>query len=209
MMMMYLDRVLGSSTKVNALAALIANPKRASLEVELAKESGSSVSEINRQMKDLVSAGIVSMQRIGKGKLYQINTQHFLFKPLMKLLRDLEYIYREIASKITTYVTRRHRVKAIILFGSLVKGKVRSDLIEEPSDIDLIVIARDRQQAEKVKQDMISFINSEISMQYGITVYPIVLSLEEYKTMLEKDPFIIDAHAKGEALYGEKPRRFG
>ena len=208
MVVLYLDRVLGSSTKVNALAALMANPNKTVLEVELAKEAGCSVSEVNRQMKDLVGASIVIMQRVGKGKLYQINTQHFLYKPLSKLFRGLEEVYREIASKITAHITRRHEVKAIILFGSLVRGKIRSDLVEEPSDLDLIVIARDKERAERVKQDMVSFINSEISMQYGMTVYPIVLSLEEYKTMLEKDPFIIDVHAKGELLHGEKPRRF-
>ena len=209
MVALYLDRILGSSTKVNALAVLMANPGRTYLEVELAKDAGSSVSEINRQMKDLVTAGIVNVQRIGKGKLYQINTKHFLFKPLRRLFRGLEGIYREIASKINAHVTGKHKVKAIILFGSLAKGKVRSDLVEEPSDLDVIVVARDRQQAEIVKQDMVSFINSEISMQYGITIYPIVVSVQEYKTMLEKDPFIIDVHAKGEVLYGEKPRRFG
>ena len=45
---MYLDRILGSTTKINALSVLVSNPKRSFMEIELAKESGSPVSEVNR-----------------------------------------------------------------------------------------------------------------------------------------------------------------
>ncbi len=47
---MYLDKILGSTTKVNALSVLISNSSRVYLENELARESGASVSEVNRQM---------------------------------------------------------------------------------------------------------------------------------------------------------------
>ena len=36
---MYLDRILGSTTKINALSVLISNPKRGFMEIELAKKS--------------------------------------------------------------------------------------------------------------------------------------------------------------------------
>ena len=44
---------------------------------------------------------------------------------------------------------------------------------------------------------------------YGINVYPIVLSVDDYLSGLSKDVFIMDVHSRGEVLYGEKPRRFG
>ncbi len=47
---MYLDRILDNKTKVNALSVLIEKPDRKILEMELAKDAGSSVSEMNRQM---------------------------------------------------------------------------------------------------------------------------------------------------------------
>ena len=56
---------------------------------------------------------------------------------------------------------------------------------------------------------MIRYINSEVSLRYGIAIYPIVLSVEDYLEGLKQDQFIIDVHAKGEVLYGEKPTRFG
>jgi len=60
---MYLDRILGSKTKVNALATLVSNPDKKFLESELSMESGTSVSEINRQLGDLLKVGIILMER--------------------------------------------------------------------------------------------------------------------------------------------------
>ncbi len=204
---MYLDRILGSTTKVNTLSVLIANPKRRFMEIELAKESGSPVSEVNRQMKDLVSCGLVVMQRIGRAKVYQINTKHFLYSAIRNLFRSLESVYREAAQEIVSHIAK-HRPKAVILFGSLSKGRIRSDIVKEPSDIDLVVVA-DKRDVKKIENDMLEYINSEISLKYGIVVYPIVISYEDYVKGLSRDQFIIDVHAKGELLYGEKPHRFG
>lgn len=203
---MYLDRILGSKTKVNALSVLIESPRKKVLEMELAKDAGSSVSEVNRQMGDLVNSGLVSMERVGKAKMYQINPHHFLYKSLRGLFRDLQSVYREIALKASRTVTRKHKVQAVMLFGSLAKGTIRSDIVREPSDIDLLVVSND---IEGVKADLLDFVNNQISPRYGVVMYPIVMPVKEYVRRLKSDPLIIEIQANGEVLYGEKPRRFG
>lgn len=202
-----MERLLGSGTKVNALAVLVNNSTESFLEVELAKKAGCSVSEVNRQMRDLVSSGLVRLERVGKGKMYNINRRHFLFRPLRNLFRNLEAIYREVASQVTKYVSRNFRIEAAILFGSLARGSIRSDIVTEPSDIDIAIVAPLKDVAS-LRRALVSYLNSEIVEKYGISVYSMVLSREEYLSALKKDPFIIDMHAKGEVLYGEKPRRF-
>ena len=205
---MYLERLLGSGTKVNALAVLVNDSAGSYLEVELAKKAGSSVSEVNRQMNDLVSTGLVRLERVGKGKIYSINCKHFLFKPLKNLFRDLRIIYRQAASQIVKYLTNRFEIGAVILFGSLSRGSIRGDIVKEPSDIDIAVVAKSRDIAS-IKKALVSYVNSEIAEKYGISVYPIVLSAEEYVSALKQDPLVIDMQARGEVLYGKKPRRFG
>lgn len=205
---MYLERVLGSGTKVNALAVLVSNSTKPFLEVELAKEAGASVSEVNRQMMDLVNSGVVSLERVGKGKVYRINRKHFLFKPLKGLFRNLEVVYRGVAREIVNYATSRFKIQAAILFGSLSRGGIRSDIVKEPSDIDIAIVANSKNVAS-LKKALVSYVNSEISYRYGISVYPVVLSREEYISALKEGSFVSDIHAKGEVLYGEKPRRFG
>jgi len=203
-----LERVLGSGTKVNALAVLVSNSTKPFLEVELAKEAGASVSEVNRQMVDLVNSGLVTLERIGKGKVYRINRKHFLFKPLESLFQDLETVYRRVARKIVNYATKSFKIQVAILFGSLSRGGIRSDIVTEPSDIDIAIVA-DSKNVASLKNALISYVNSEISYKYGISVYPVVLSREEYTSALKQGSFVSDTHAKGEVLYGEKPRRFG
>lgn len=204
---MYLDRILGSTTKINALSVLISNPKRGFMEIELAKASGSPVSEVNRQMKDLVNSGLVVAERVGRAKVYQINSKHFLYTPLSRLFRSLGSVYREVAQKTVSHIAK-HEPRAVILFGSLSKDRLRSDIVREPSDIDLVVVA-EKGDVQKIRDDMIKFINAEISIRYGVAVYPIVLSSEEYVKGLSDDQFIINVHSEGELLYGEKPRKFG
>jgi predicted nucleotidyltransferase len=206
---MYLDKILGSKTKINALSVLVVHPERGFIENELAKEAGVSVSEVNRQVKDLVNVGLVVMERVGKAKVYRVNKQHFLYEPLRSVFRSLEEIYREIANKVTKFVVGKHKVETVVLFGSLAMRKIRSDFVKEPSDVDIVVVVKNKSQTKIVEKDVLDFVNSEVFQVYGINVYPVVLSVEEYLSGLSEDVFIMDVHSRGEVLFGEKPRRFG
>ena len=126
---------------------------------------------------------------------------------MKKLFQELTIVYRRLAEEVCRYVTKKYKVSAVILFGSLVKGKIRSDLVKEPSDIDILIIT-EKKDIKRIKSDLIGFMNEKILMKYGIVAYPVVLSLKEYIKGLEKDQFIINVHAYGEILYGEKPRKF-
>lgn len=209
MLTVYLDKILGSKTKINLLSVLVVRPDRSIVENELAKEAGVSVSEVNRQIKDLVSVGLIVMERVGKSKVYMVNRQHFLYEPLRTVFRGLEEVYREVADKVVRFVSKKREVKTVVLFGSLVSRRVRSDFVKEPSDVDVVIIVEGEGQVKSVRSDVLGFVGSEVFPVYGINVYPIVLSVEEYLSGLSKDVFIMDVHARGEALYGEKPRRFG
>lgn len=202
---MYLDRILGSRTKINALAVLISNPGKSYVEKDLARECGASLSEVNRQMPDLVNSGLVVMQRLAKIKVYTINREHFLFEPLKRLFRDLVSVYREAAELIVHFAVRKYEVKAVILIGSLAGRAVREDIVSEPSDIDLVFIVEDKKDIEK---DLVQFINSEVSRKYGIVAYPLVMTRSEYLKGLKENPLVIEAHSKGEVIYGRKPERF-
>ncbi len=206
---MYLNKIIGTSTKVNALYALLRNPQKAYIEKDLAREADTSISEINRQLPDLVAAGLVSMERVGKIKRYQINTKHFLYRPLRNLFEDLNKIYREIGDKITQHIVKKQPnvIQAVILMGSLVRGEVRSDIIQTPSDIDLLFVVKKR--GGEIKNLLLDYINHTIVPEYGIACYPIVLTVDEYKKGLKNNSFVIEAHANGEVLYGEKPKKFG
>jgi len=205
---MYLEGVLGSKTKVNILAVLIQNPDKELIESELAKLAVVSVSEVNRQIDDLVAVGLVSLVRVGRSKVYRVNREHFLFEPLRLLFRRLGEVYREIGAVAAGFTGKLDGVQVVILAGSAVSGNVREDYVGEPSDVDLVIVVDSGDQVEAVKDEVLLYLGAEVFPVYGVNVYPIVLTTDEYIEGLSGDAFIAAVHSKGETLYGEKPRRF-
>jgi len=205
---MYLERILGTSTKVNALNVLVNNPEKTFIEKELAQETGAAVSEINRQMPDLVQAGLVTLVRVGKGKVYSINKAHFLYKLLRKLFVDLNEVFFAAAKQIAAHAASKG-ARTVLLIGSVAIRKVRSDIVKAPSDIDLVLLVGNERQKEPLQREVISFVGKEISKAYGFMCYPVLMTTKEYLEALAKeDPFIVEVHGHGVELHGKKPRRF-
>lgn len=204
---MYLDGILGSRTKVNILSVLINSPRQGINEGKLAKQAGVSASEVNRQIKDLVTVGLVSLTRVGRSKLYSINAEHFLHQPLSDLFRSLNSIYREIANKVKDYVISIGPVEAVILVGSLSTGTIRQDYVSNPSDIDIVVVVDNDANRSNWKKTLVEYMSHEIYPMYGINAYTIVLSKSDYISGLSDDRFIMNIHTHGETLFGKKPRR--
>ena len=204
---MYLDSVLGSKTKVNLLFVLIKNPRKGINEGQLAKQAGVSASEVNRQINDLVTIGLVTLNRVGRSKLYSINTEHFLYQPLSTLFRDLNSIYLEMANKVKDYALSIGPVDAVILVGSLSTRSIRQDYVSNPSDIDIVIVLDDNIDHASLKKTFVEYTTNEIYPMYGINVFTIVLSKSEYISGLTDDKFIMNAHSYGETLFGKKPTR--
>jgi predicted nucleotidyltransferase len=208
---MYLEKILGTGTKVSVLNLLVNNPEKSYIEKDLAIEAGAAVSEINRQMPELVESGLVHLERVGKTKIYSINKEHFLVPSLEQLFRDLNKVYLDAARKIAKFAASHAKnLEAVILIGSVARGKVKSDIIKTPSDIDLVFVLKNGGEKEGLFNALIAYINKEIGSVYGIVCYPIILTRSEYIRALEKkDAFIIKVQSEGVELYGRKPRRFG
>jgi predicted nucleotidyltransferase len=157
----------------------------------------------------MIWLALATLERVGKSKLYKVDQKHFLYAPLKELFRSLEFVYKEISDDVTDFIALEPEVKAVILFGSLALGKVRESFVKEPSDVDLIIVVQNEKQVIPIKSKVLDFVNSKVFPVYGVNVYPIVLSVDEYMAGLSKDAFIMNVHSNGEVLYGEKPRRFG
>lgn len=208
---MYLDKILGTTTKVNALFHLIQNREKRFVEKELAGETRLSLSELNRQMPVLVSSGLVSMQRLGTSKVYSINQKHFLFKPLQQLFVDLNKVLKKAAVETAKFIAMRSKTKicCVLLIGSVARKTVRQDIVAEPSDIDLVIIAKEEKEIASIKKQLINFVNTTISKKYGLIVYPIFFSLNDFLIELKQNNcFVINSLKEGVVLHGKKPRRF-
>lgn len=204
---MYLDGVLGSKTKVNILSVLLNSPRQGHNEGQLAKQAGVSASEVNRQITDLVTINLVNLTRVGRSKIYSINTDHFLYQPLHDLFRNLNSVYLEIANRVKNYVLSFRFVEAVILVGSLTSRSIRQDYVSNPSDIDIVIIVDEASNRNTIQNDLVEFTTNNIYPVYGINAYTIVLSKSDYIKGLSDDKFVMNVHTNGEILFGKKPRR--
>lgn len=204
---MYLDRVLGSTTKVNVLSVLINKTEQGIIESNLAEEAGVSSSEVNRQINDLITINLVKLRRVGRSKLYYINTEHFLYDPLSELFKSLDAVYLEIANKIKDYIVQVTQVEAVILIGSLTTSSIRQNYVSDPSDIDIVVVVNEDSKVSTIKNKLVDFNMNEIYPVYGVNVYTIVLTIDNYIDGLSADKFIMNVHTHGETLYSKKPTR--
>lgn len=204
---MYLDKILGSETKINMLNALVSKPSQKFVEAKLAEEIKMAASGVNRQIKPLVECGVVKMEKIGKANIYRINTEHFIYPALKKLFVDLNEVYKKMAMDITRHITKKERVNAVILIGSAKKGGVSQDYVGQPSDLDLVVVG---EKPKALLDSIVAYTSHRLFEKYGINCYPIVMTEREYKKRLKKnDPFILEVQVGGEVLYGKKPSRLG
>jgi predicted nucleotidyltransferase len=208
---MYLENILGSFTKINALNVLVNNPTSRFVEKDLAIASGASASEINRQMHALVGSGMVFLEIIGRTKVYSLNGGHFLVKSLQALFGDLNRVFNDAAKEIARFaVSFSGNLDCVILVGSVAVKKVREDLVDNPSDIDLVFVLKDGRDKASFLDSLLAFIEKDIVSKYGFTCYPVVISRKEYLAGLnEKNSFMLAVQNLGVELHGRKPKRFG
>jgi predicted nucleotidyltransferase len=207
---MFLDRILGSKTRVDILAFLTANSTQSFVERELALRTNHSFSEVNRQVGALVESGLAQMQKVGKSKNYSINKNHFLYKPLSRLFLDLNKVLETAAKKTTKFLLKRHEksVFCVLLVGSVASGTARQDIISNPSDIDIIIVFKNSS-FQNAKKEIIHFASNELLNSFGVLARPLFFSLKDFqKGLKEGNPFILNALNKGVLLHGRKPRQF-
>lgn len=80
-----LDEALGTTTRVKLLRLLALSSGREFSEKQLA-EAGMSLSEVNRQMRELVETGVVTVTD-GLERKYRFNRQCIFAKPLLELFK--------------------------------------------------------------------------------------------------------------------------
>ncbi len=103
-------------------------------------------------------------------------------------------IYQE-AEKIAEIIGNKYKPEKIILFGSIVDGKVNSN-----SDIDLLVIKETPKKRAFRTQDIFKAVRN-IDRQYALD--PIVYTPEELeKRSAMGDYFVDEVLKKGRVLYG-------
>ena len=140
----YVAEVLGSKANARVLRALVRYRGKVFTVRELAKAAGLSHPQASKVLKGLESRGVVRLQPVGRAYQVSLNDESYILKsviePLFAAERDT---VGSLASTIRPFF-EDERIVSVAIFGSVARGLER-----EASDIDLLIVADDRDLANE------------------------------------------------------------
>ncbi|MCK4252501.1 nucleotidyltransferase domain-containing protein [candidate division WOR-3 bacterium] len=189
--------ILGSKTRVRIISFLLTHEASMS-EREIASILKVSHMSVNRTMRELAELNFVNFVTIGKAHLWRVNHKSYAFRALSELIKGVSGIQEPIEElkKILLKNLPKTLIKRIVLFGSIAKGSERAN-----SDIDIFVLARDRQCKEKLESSIEKLSNICFEM-YENRLAPYILTEQELKQ--KKKLNVISEIKKGIEIYSGK-----
>ncbi len=189
--------VLNSKTKIKIIKFLLTHEASMS-EREIASILKVSHMSVNRTMRELAELNFVNFVTIGKAHLWRVNHKSYAFRALSELIKGVSGIQEPIEElkKILLKNLPKTLIKRIVLFGSVAKGSERTN-----SDIDIFVLARDKQSKEKLESSIEKLSNICFEM-YGNRLAPYILTEQELKQ--KKRLKVISEIKKGIEIFSGK-----
>lgn len=145
---------------------------------QIARDTGISKGEVSKAVKVLKSCGLVDSQQNGRNMVCRVDRR----LPVFARLR-MTFNLIEVMSKIAGL--RKHADK-IVLFGSCAQGTDTAD-----SDIDLLVITRDKQKADKAAR----------AIKLSRPVQWVIKTPQEYVVLNNKEKVFAGEISKGIVLW--------
>ena len=137
-----LEPLLGTPARLRVARILSRLPEKEFTGRELARLCALSHSSVQDAMETYLDKGIVVRRVIGRSYVYKTNQKSFLFQALRELFRTEGALTEDVVERIR----RRLAPKSLscTIFGSSARGEA-----DERSDLDILVVARNRDAAEE------------------------------------------------------------
>ena len=168
-----------SEARAKVLTALFNERGRAYYQKELARATGLPVVAVQRQLKRLIAAGLVTASTAGGRRVYSADPRSAIFDEVSSIIRKL----RGPATTLRPALKGR-KVELAFVFGSFASGTA-----DASSDIDLMVLGGESTRV----------VRSELTKaERGLrrTVNEHVMTSSEWRTRLRKDdPFLTNVRA--------------
>ena len=124
---------LFTTTQQRVLALLFGQPSRSFFASELIRTTGSGSGAVQRELKRLVSSGLVTVKRIGRQKHFQANPYCPVFDELCAMVRKTVAMVEPVRQALAPLADE---ITLALIYGSVAKGADTAN-----SDIDLLIVA--------------------------------------------------------------------
>jgi len=192
-----LDHILGQASKVHILRFLIRTDAEFNGR-EIASAVGISHVNAHTALKKLSQHGVVVMRRGGRSILYRLNSNSVLVKKLLLPLFENEARLSKTLEETLSKHLKRPSPGSVILFGSFASGTAESD-----SDIDLLVVAREKKDIPLLSRRL-EKVEISITAGFGNHLAAIVMDALEFKRKYRNgDRFIRNITKEATVLFGD------
>jgi DNA-binding transcriptional ArsR family regulator len=141
----WMDDLLGNRSKIRVLRLLVGDPARVWTEREIARALRASPNSVNLAARALRDQGILDFRRIGRSHAIRIRSELGVAKRVEQLFVQESQGWEDFKHAVTGAVPAG---TACYLFGSVARGESSAS-----SDVDLLVVAGTRREAEDVVAD--------------------------------------------------------
>ena len=124
---------LFTTTQQRVLALLFGQPARSFFASELIRLTGSGSGAVQRELKRLVSSGLVTVKHIGRQKHFQANPDCPVFEELCAMVRKTVGMVEPVRQALAPLA---EQIVLALIYGSVAKGAETAS-----SDIDLLVVS--------------------------------------------------------------------
>jgi predicted nucleotidyltransferase len=188
----YLEKLLGSKAKVKILRALRRHRGKEFTVRELADYINISHTGVHKALIDLYDMNAITLKSVGKSHTVTLNEESHTTDLLEYLFKFEEETPKALQSLINNYLCSQPNISSAAIFGSVARGE------EEPrSDIDLLILSNDRENAEVA----VSELQVEVSRKFGNPLTTYIITREELEG--RKSPLMKEIQEQHIMICGE------
>jgi predicted nucleotidyltransferase len=169
-----LEKLFTSRTRVKLLTLFLMNPGKAFYVREIARATEENVNAVRRELANLEAIGLVTSERRGNAKYFQVNREMPLYHELSGMILKTEGIANVLQERLSAL-----GVELAFLYGSFAHGTAGAE-----SDIDLFIIG-------DIAEEKLIVLMQEVEKKLSREINYVLFTSSEFKQRKkERDPFV-------------------
>jgi uncharacterized protein len=186
-----LGDLLFGQTRGRVLALLYGMPDQTFFVRQIAREVGTSVGSVQRELETLLEVGLLNRTTIGRQVFYQANSRHPAFADVRSLIAKTSGIFHQLRSALAPLASQ---ITFALVYGSIARGDE-----DAGSDVDLMIVGN-------VTLDDVLAQLAPVENAIGRPINPTVYSLKEFKTRIKDGNHFLTSilHGKKMLLIGDE-----
>src|SRR6185312_14417938 len=157
-------------TRGRVLALLYGMPDQTFFVRQIAREIGTSVGSVQRELETLSEVGLLNRTTIGRQVFYQANSHHPAFADVRSLIAKTSGIFHQLRSALAPLASQ---IIFALVYGSIARGDE-----DAGSDVDLMIVGN------VTLDDVLAQLTS-VENVIGRPTNPTVYSLKEFKAKIK------------------------